>query len=94
MKVSQKLEKTPGALKINVVHKIILLGADTKNISAHSMKKLLFKIPEDLNTKEWAKVCLGECMRELMAQRTLIVRIILYQGIHSSQPALLILPNN
>ena len=45
VKVLQKLEKTPGALKINVLHKIILQGADNENISAHSMKKLFFKIP-------------------------------------------------
>ena len=47
-KVSQMLEKMPGAIKINVLYKINLLRADTENISVHLMNKLLqtlFAVP-------------------------------------------------
>ena len=43
-KVPQRLEKIPGAIKINVLHKSTLLRADTENISVHSMKRLLRKL--------------------------------------------------
>lgn len=42
--VPQSLQKIPGAIKTNVLHKITLLRADTENISVHSMKKLLKKL--------------------------------------------------
>ena len=41
-KAPQMLEKIPGAIKINVVHKITLLRGD--NISVHSINKF-FKTP-------------------------------------------------
>ena len=47
-KVSQMLEKMPGAIKINVLYKTNLLRADTENISVHLMNKLLqtlFAVP-------------------------------------------------
>ena len=47
-KVSQMLEKMPGAIKINVLYKINLLRADTENVFVHSMNKLLqtlFAVP-------------------------------------------------
>ena len=34
-KVPQRLEKIPGAIKFNVLHKIALLRADNENISVH-----------------------------------------------------------
>ena len=54
-KITQSLQKIPGAIKINVLHKIALLRANIENTSVHSMKKLLQKLFYDLNTKEWAK---------------------------------------
>ena len=43
-KVSQMLEKMPGAIKINVLYKINLLRADTGNVFVHSMNNL-FAMP-------------------------------------------------
>ena len=41
---SPRLKKMPGAIKINLLHKITLLRAGSENISVHSMNKLLKKL--------------------------------------------------